>query len=88
MNEAIEKTAEEIAALHELNMRQLLREQLIDPDDFINDPKKYTDKGYRFIHETEGDKHTIVIAKVIAEKRYAINVTATPSPQPQEGKTV
>lgn len=69
-----EKIALEINAIHNLHASGLLKKVGIDPKAYKENPDIAREKGYVFVHESKGDEHRFVIAKVVAEDRYSVNV--------------
>ncbi len=69
-----EKIAQEINAIHNLHATNLLNKVGIDPEEYKKNPDIAREKGYVFVHESKDNEHRFVIAKVVAEDRYSINV--------------
>ena len=72
--EISERISGEISAIHNEHATQLLAKVGIDPEEYKKDPNIARDKGYVFVHESKDNEHRFVIAKVVAEDRYSINV--------------
>lgn len=70
----LEDVTERIASFHETHARNVLRKANINYDDFIKNPKKYTDQGYRFFHEENGEQHRMIVAKIICQEDYLVRV--------------
>lgn len=72
--EISERISGEINAIHNEHATLLLAKVGIDPEEYKKNPNIARDKGYVFVHETNGDVHRFVVAKVVAEDRYTIDV--------------
>jgi hypothetical protein len=69
-----EKIAEEINFIHNLHATNLLKKVGIDPEEYKKDPNIAREKGYVFVHESKDKEHRFVIAQVVAEDRYTLDV--------------
>lgn len=72
--EISERISGEISAIHNEHATQLLAKVGIDPEEYKKNPNIARDKGYVFVHESNGKEHRFVVAKVVAEDRYTIDV--------------
>jgi hypothetical protein len=89
--EISERISGEISAIHNEHATQLLAKVGIDPEEYKKDPNIAREKGYVFVHETQGNVHRFVVAQVVAEDRYTINVkydleTKDVADEPEEAK--
>lgn len=85
LNDYAKHVSEEVASFHDMHCRQFLEKNNIDPDAFLNDPAMLTKRGYRLLHEVNGEQHRLVLAKVIDEDNYIVRVRASQPPVSEEG---